>query len=436
MVFGGDFSPDGRTVVLAESEHTVRLFDSQSGREQWILRGHRGRVRCVCFGPDGQFLASGDEQPGEVKVWDLTRHPEYVRIQEPRGTDPEALAFDSQSRFVLYVIPKRGLCVYDLKTGQAMECPLEIQERWRTPALKANFSGDGRRLATIAQKDPFLIQTWNVVPAGGSSHQPEVRALSDLRGHAFTVYQVVMSRDGRRVASAGLGKAEGKTAREIRVWDAATGGCLFHKIVRGELQTPLYDGFLGGALALSPDGGQIAFDTYRDGSQPATGAQTAAITAEVHVVEVASGNELLCLTGHSPWISSLTFAHDGQRLASGDREGIIRVWNTKEGSPLHAAPLQGPTWQLSFSPDGTRLAGVERSAVVKLWDVDSGQELLVLRGSAPPAHDPGFNPQLAWSPDGRRLAAANYDKGLSVWDAGENYPARAIPAAQLSSKKH
>src|SRR5262249_16942786 len=145
MVFDGDFSPDGKAVALAEWDRTVRLLDSHLGKELQVLRGHLGRVRCVRFAPGGQLLASGDEQPGEVKVWDLSRPPEYSRVQGPVAKPAEALAIDSQSQLLLYVVPKHGLGVYDLRTGQATTCPLKLLEEPRAPGQVANFSGDGRR---------------------------------------------------------------------------------------------------------------------------------------------------------------------------------------------------------------------------------------------------------------------------------------------------
>src|SRR5262249_14492187 len=78
-VFAARFSPDGLHVATASSDQTVRLWDASTGQEELVLRGHLSRVSCLAFHPSGRYLASGSQQPGEVMLWDLTRHPDYFR---------------------------------------------------------------------------------------------------------------------------------------------------------------------------------------------------------------------------------------------------------------------------------------------------------------------------------------------------------------------
>ena len=42
--------------------------------------------------------------------------------------------------------------------------------------------------------------------------------------------------------------------------------------------------------------------------------------------DMATGTELLVLKGHSGNVWSLAFSPDGKRLASGDRDGTIKIW--------------------------------------------------------------------------------------------------------------
>ncbi|MDR3062766.1 MAG: DUF4062 domain-containing protein, partial [Methanobrevibacter sp.] len=68
-VFCVVFSPDGKSIVSASADGTLKVWDSQSGEEIRTLTGHRGALESVVFSPDGKTIvsASGDKT---LKVWD------------------------------------------------------------------------------------------------------------------------------------------------------------------------------------------------------------------------------------------------------------------------------------------------------------------------------------------------------------------------------
>ena len=51
------------------SDHTIRLLEVPSGREQAALTGHRSGVASAPFSPDGMTLASVAGE--EVKLWNV-----------------------------------------------------------------------------------------------------------------------------------------------------------------------------------------------------------------------------------------------------------------------------------------------------------------------------------------------------------------------------
>jgi eukaryotic-like serine/threonine-protein kinase len=67
-------APDGRQIATASVDSTIRIWDTQTGLEQSVLRGHSSWAAWVAFHPDGWCLLSGSRQGAEVKLWDLTRH--------------------------------------------------------------------------------------------------------------------------------------------------------------------------------------------------------------------------------------------------------------------------------------------------------------------------------------------------------------------------
>ncbi len=74
------FAPDGQTLASASSDHTVKLWDANTGQERATLRGHTSSVLSVAFAPDGQTLASASSDH-TVKLWDANTGQERATLQ-------------------------------------------------------------------------------------------------------------------------------------------------------------------------------------------------------------------------------------------------------------------------------------------------------------------------------------------------------------------
>jgi WD40 repeat protein/serine/threonine protein kinase len=119
---------------------------------------------------------------------------------------------------------------------------------------------------------------------------------------------------------------------------------------------------------------------------------------------------------HDSAVHTAVFSPGGERIASSDRAGVVKIWNVQTGLNVLRFQAHARARSVAFSPDGLRLATAGEDGAVKVWDAQTGQELLCL-----PAHPPE-GCSVTFSPDGRRLAAA-FGKGLKVrgevivWDA-------------------
>lgn len=150
---------------------------------------------------------------------------------------------------------------------------------------------------------------------------------------------------------------------------------------------------LATALAWSPDGKYLAV----------------AAGERIHLIDVTEWRRL----GSFPIGSltqSLTFSQDGNWLAVGSRDGLVRCWfkplSLKYGaaeippSTIFQAHKKGVN-HLAFSPDGRVLASGGNDAVARFWDLETSQTLGLMIGGTYAV------PSIAFSPQGDVLAVAN-----------------------------
>src|SRR5438128_349652 len=80
------------------------------------------------------------------------------------------------------------------------------------------------------------------------------------------------------------------------------------------------------------------------------------------------------LTGHSAAITTLAYAPDGKSLASGSKDGTVRLWGA-DGKVRAVLPGHGRmVTALAFSPDGKALVTAGYTKGLTFWDTSTGKK--------------------------------------------------------------
>jgi WD40 repeat protein len=406
-VLGVAFSPCGQLLATGGADSTVRIWDVEEGRVLSVWRGHLGRVETVAFHPHGAIVASGSAQPGEIKLWDLTRPQGHIPCARPtRGGRVETLSFAPEGHEIILarstgIVERRDATTDVLRSSRWMP----LGGFWRVPATLTAFSQDTRLLAGVSREENTVC-VWNTQTG---------EALAGKYRHSVPAWFVAMSQQGQLVASGAFAIRDAELLSELAVWESATGQVRLRcKDVRVRVA----------CLALTVDGKQLArcLIRLRKETDP-TMIRFVPTDAVVEVWDVPAVGQAvptaprLSFRPADSMIRGLAFSCDGTMLAGSSDEGTLFLWDLAAGQPLHPRALPGPNMLegLAFSPDGKLIAGVSRTEVA-IWNVREGQEVLRLRGAPPRPSDGGFSPRIAWSNDGRRLAASNWDQSVSIWD--------------------
>lgn len=156
---------------------------------------------------------------------------------------------------------------------------------------------------------------------------------------------------------------------------------------------------------------------------------TRAAVAELR--RAAAESRLRRVMTDSAEVATLVTSPDGARVASGNVEGVVRIWNLADGRLLHEiAGHSEAICDLAFSPDGRRLVSSALDQQARVWDVESGRQLFLLTGHSAGLLGDISEVEVEFSSDGRRILTVGADS-VRVWDSETGHQTAIINEALI-----
>lgn len=420
-----DFGPSGKNLATVGDDGLLQLWpiaDDMLGKAQTVAR-FDDVVWGVRFDPSGSKIATAAED-GTVRLWDATADAPATPPLIDRTTDFLSVAFSPDGQGLIAGNGEGEIHGWALPDRTPLFAPIggfHTSDIWKVVIAPSN-----KAFATSSADGKSILFSYPAGKVIGLAVAPEDKIAS-----------VAFSPDGKVVFGGG---SDGR----IRLWDVMQGalkgstsighaGAIMDielndarnllvtlgtdqliRFWRLESMAPLADeyqvtGAAAKGVSFSPDGKMLAAGDD---------------AGNVELWKIGDRQSRTVLTGHRQQVWALAFTPDSRHLLSGDRNGEVRVWDTVTGAlEATSSADQSAIWSISTSPDGTQFMTASESGL-RLWELQArALKKDIQRGDA-------LFTRAAWSADGGRLAAASTDGRVLVWDAKSGRLEREIAVGQ------
>ena len=129
------------------------------------------------------------------------------------------------------------------------------------------------------------------------------------------------------------------------------------------------------------------------------------------------------LSGHTDWVTGLSFSPDDRMLVSCSDDQTVRFWDVDTRSELEALRITDvAVTGVAFAPHGASVAFGSRDGNVRLRALKEGSAVQIL------GHHEGAITGLAFSPNGKWLASGSEDQTVRLWNLAGGNPLPVLHA--------
>lgn len=370
-----EVSPNGHLALSGSYDRTLRLWDIKTGEEIRRFEGHTADINSVTFLPDGRrALSASGSWDNTLRLWDVETGREIRRFEGHIGP-VTSVAILPGGRRVLSASYDRTLRLWDIETG------IELRKfrEWADYIKAVVLLPDGRRALSISGHNS--LEVWDI-------ESGDILAVY----RAKNVNAVAVLPDRQVLLACG---EYGSTGSVLRLWDIDSGT----EIRRFEGHRSAVT-----AVAVSRDGGRAL-----SGSQDLT----------LRLWDIKARNESQDVEGHTEPVWAIGVLPDGRHVLSARHSRSIALWDTETGVEVWGMERYtvDSIWALAIMPSGRMaLVASKGSRRLSLWDIEAGAEVREFELTFPPSTMPSQVNAIAPMNDGRRVMLAFDDYVLRLCD--------------------
>ncbi|THH00961.1 hypothetical protein EW026_g1650 [Hermanssonia centrifuga] len=459
-------SPNSNVLISVDEDGRALLVNVRRGI---VLHHHNFKkpVKAIKFSPDGKYIAVSHDS--HIQVWRTPNHlvrefAPFVLHRTYTGHHDEVLSIEWSPDSKCFLTTSRDMTARLFTLDPVEGFRPKTFAGHKDSVINAYFSSDGQTIYTVSRDG--AVFTWkakmpeNETDSEDEDDEPIASTSADAARLANTIAQTrwgVHKRNYFNLASTKVVCSTFHAPSNLLIVGFSSG-------VFGLWEMPMFSNIHTlsisqekiSSVAINPSGEWLAFGAKKLG--------------QLLVWEWQSESYVLKQQGHYFDMNTLSYAPDGQNVATGGDDGKVKVWNTvsgfcfvtfsehssaisavefaKQGQVLFSASLDGTVRAfdliryrnfrtftspapvqfscLAVDPSGEVVAaGSSDSFEVFLWSVQTGKLLDVLAGHEGPIAS------LAFSPTGNQLASGSWDKTIRVWNVfGRSH---AVEPFQLSA---
>lgn len=230
------WSPDTTLLASASEDHTVQIWDAQTGSSVLVYRGQHSGVRALDWSPDGCYLAIGSDDNVVRIVHIVEQRISMVYNGHVRGYyGIDAVAWSPDGQYVASAGDDNMVQVWNALTGRLLVVYVGHQEHW---ILTVAWSPNGHWIASGGDD----IHVWSLETGLCQQIYKRHEATQHWIDH------IIWSPDGSLIAST-------STDSLLHIWDVWTGFTIHTQMHPGR-EVPCR-GLIANALAWLPDTLQV-----------------------------------------------------------------------------------------------------------------------------------------------------------------------------------